>query len=148
MLYELVEDNGYLITDKGKILNKRGKPLSIIIRQGKPSVSLYLTINGEAKRQMIAAHRLVAEKFCKVRPDGCDFVMIKDGDPTNIKPRNLRWCTLAQCKEWGDWGQQKLLGIEKLEKLEIHWKEAAQYNLTSNHAYSIWKAAKDKQDAN
>ena len=81
--------NEYMVSDKGYILSKKGKPL-------KPSKnhSGYLIVNllVHNKRIGVAVHTLVARAFCDNYKKGLT-VNHKDGNKENNNANNLEWVT-------------------------------------------------------
>ena len=76
---------GYLINDKGIIINSKGKQLKQNI-----SNSGYYCIN--IKNKGYFTHRALAFGFIKQEPNK-EYINHKDGIKTNNELSNLEWCT-------------------------------------------------------
>lgn len=88
-MYSEVERAGYIITEEGFVLSKKGKRLAGAIRErGYRTVSL--RIDGKTKTYKV--HRLVAWKHVP-NPHNYKVVNHKDRNPSNCHKDNLEWCT-------------------------------------------------------
>lgn len=79
---------GYLISDQGRVENSNTSRLLSIHDNGHGV--LQVTLRRENKNWVRAVHRLVAEAFLDLPPDGY-VPMFIDGDHTNLAASNLEW---------------------------------------------------------
>jgi hypothetical protein len=89
------EAPGYQVSSLGRVMGRRGKPLTQIVNQfGYKTVSPY--VGGKTLYRQ--AHRLVAQAFIP-NPDGLPLVNHIDGDRLNNVVSNLEWVTARQNAE-------------------------------------------------
>ena len=100
---------GYLVTDDGKIIGKRGKEITgHIDRHGYREV---LITYAPYKAKNVLLHRLVLSSFNPVKDMGKLDVNHKDGNKLNNSLSNLEWCTRSEnVKHAYATGLQKVAG--------------------------------------
>lgn len=93
MQRQVVENERYLVTDSGDIINKRtGRKLKPQVgRHG--YLRVYLWYGDKDKPHQI--HRLVAAAYLD-RPDGAKEVNHKNFDKADNRLENLEWCTRSE----------------------------------------------------
>lgn len=83
----------YSVTDDGRVVGPRGRPLVPHINRKTGYSQLVLRINGKASLALV--HRLVAEAFIP-NPYGKPTVNHKNGDKTDNRAENLEWATRSE----------------------------------------------------
>jgi hypothetical protein len=82
------EYKGYLISDQGRVIGKRGNLLSLVInKDGYPQFSLYF----DGKKEAALVHRLVCCIFNGECPEGKDQVDHINRVRSDNRALNLRW---------------------------------------------------------
>ena len=87
---ELVEFPNYLISDLGRIYNRRRDQYmrTSLTRENHVKITL---ADEHGVRHTRSVSRLVAEAFIEPPTTACDQVVILDGDYTNVRAQNLVW---------------------------------------------------------
>lgn len=118
MAFVAFRDTGYKVSDKGLVMNPKGKILKNINRGNG-----YKCVN--IKRKIYSVHRLVAECFIP-NPNCLEFVNHKDGCKTNNVVSNLEWCDKSYNQKHA---YAKGLQIAKKSWDNIMSKAVAMYSL-------------------
>lgn len=131
MIKEIPDFPGYLATNKGRIIGKRGKPL-----KGKPNNKGYLTVslrNVTGIVKYLTVHRLIAKLFI---PNANNLPQVNHLNTIKIdnNVENLEWCTNREnCLHARDNGLYDCKPVSKYTKDDIFI-----------HSYpSIGQAARD-----
>ena len=145
-LLEKLEANGYTVRADGWIVNQVGRRSPIFYRKGRPYIKAKIKQeDGSIKEERVSAHIVVAEKFVKPKPEGCDFLLFKNGKETDIRARNLEWVDLETCKAESKTSRLRRAGLARIELGEISWQQGIKtYKLNHNVAYSAWKMAQGR----
>ena len=76
---------GYWFCEDGTIVDRSsGEPVTVY------SSGIVRLTRKDGRKDTAVAHRLIAEAFVE-RPEGCNFVKFKDGQPSNRAASNLMW---------------------------------------------------------
>ncbi len=117
MIKKQYKNTNYFITNDGKVINKKGKFLSIKERiEPKSSFKrayVALCINGKQKHFTLA--RLVAELFVD-NPNNYPQVNHIDGNPLNNNSSNLEWCTKQYNNTYGNRINKQSLSLKEYYK--------------------------------
>ena len=89
--------NGYDISTLGRVRNNKTSNIIKADEEEKGYQRLSIIVNG--KKKHFAIHRLVALAFIP-NPNNYPQVDHIDGDKTNNKVSNLRWCSNEQNAKW------------------------------------------------
>lgn len=92
------EHNGYEVSNKGEIRNKKTKRIlkSSISYKGYKRFIVYINKKGKC----LYIHRVVANNFIK-NPNNYDCINHKDENKLNNNVNNLEWCDISYNNKYG-----------------------------------------------
>jgi hypothetical protein len=86
--------NGYQISTRGRVRNRRGRILAVQFTESRPRVVGYAKIS--IRRHTYKVHTLVMLCFGPPKPSPSHVIRHLDGDGWNARFENLRWGTQAE----------------------------------------------------